>query len=126
MKTQNEPEIIRELEERLLQPSVRASEKDVSEILADDFIEYGSSGRIYDKKSVIEGFQSKDSTQRSLSDFMIKKLDTNTFLATYLAMKQETNGQKSYSLRSSIWKMIENRWQIIFHQGTPTNGKLST
>ena len=37
-------EFLRRLEERLLQPEVRQSAEAVADLLADDFIEFGSSG----------------------------------------------------------------------------------
>jgi hypothetical protein len=29
-----------------------------------------------------------------------------------------TTGEQRRTLRSSIWKRIDGRWQMIFHQGT--------
>jgi hypothetical protein len=42
------------LETRLLDPDVRASASKLDEFLADDFMEFGSSGHVYDKSSMIE------------------------------------------------------------------------
>ncbi|MGH7973143.1 MAG: DUF4440 domain-containing protein [Limisphaerales bacterium] len=44
---------IRELEERLMLPRVRNNASVASALLADEFVEVGSSGRVYDKKSVL-------------------------------------------------------------------------
>ena len=112
--------MIRKLEERLLKPSVRHSVQDVSGLLADEFIEYGSSGRIFTKKQVVEGLQSEGPVELSLSDFKAKPLASGVILATFRGVKREPGGQKSYSLRSSIWQLIDGKWQIVFHQGTPT------
>jgi len=121
MRKQNtEAETIRKLEEQLLKPSVRGSAQDISVLLADEFIEYGSSGQIFDKKQVIEGLQSEGLVEISLTDFEAKPLASGVILATYRAVKHERDGRKSYSLRSSVWKLIDGRWQIVFHQGTPT------
>ena len=109
------------LEERLLQPDIRRSVKDITELLSDDFIEFGSSGRIFNKKQSIEGLQKEDSVRISISDFKATILSPDVVLVTYKAMKLEPNGQESHSLRSSIWRLIENRWQIVFHQGTPAD-----
>lgn len=48
-------EQLRLLEERLLEPKVRKSKKELEVLLADDFIEFGSSGRMYNKQQVIDG-----------------------------------------------------------------------
>ena len=48
-------EILRTLELRLLQPGESA--KDIGDLLAAEFVEFGSSGRVYDKRQVIESLQ---------------------------------------------------------------------
>jgi hypothetical protein len=68
MKIENiETQVIRELEERLLQPRVRHSEKEVSELLSDDFIEYRSSIEDLLGKSLAPGFKEY---QRDINLFM--------------------------------------------------------
>jgi uncharacterized protein DUF4440 len=42
------------LEERLLEPSVRSAADELTDWLADEFVEFGSSGRVYDKPPVID------------------------------------------------------------------------
>lgn len=122
MNNQNEiSETIRLLEERLMQPDIRRSAKDISEMLSDDFIEFGSSGSIYNKKQSIEGLQKEDSFEVSISDFKARILSPDVVLATYKAVKSEPNDLESRSLRSSIWQFIDDRWQIVFHQGTPAD-----
>ena len=64
--------------------------------------------------------QSEGLVEIFLSDFEAKSLASGVILATYRAVKHESDGRRSYSLRSSIWKLIDGRWQMIFHQGTPT------
>jgi hypothetical protein len=110
---------LRQLEERLLQPNVRNSAEDVFEVLADEFIEFGSSGRIFDKRQIIASLQIEPTVHRSLRDFNTSVLAPGVVLVTYRAVRQGAPGeQPSYSLRSSIWKLIGGRWQMLFHQGT--------
>jgi hypothetical protein len=114
-------EEIKGLEERLLQPKLRKSSQDLAYLLADEFIEFGSSGRIFNKLETIEALQQEPTDVLSLKDFQIRALAPNVMLATYLAAKySEVTEQTTYSLRSSIWKLLEGRWQIVFHQGTLT------
>lgn len=40
-----------------MHPSVRASPDQVARLLADEFIEFGSSGRVFDKRQIIELLQ---------------------------------------------------------------------
>jgi hypothetical protein len=45
--------LIRRLEEALLVPAVRKSAAQIAALLADEFVEIGSSGRIDDKNQII-------------------------------------------------------------------------
>ena len=52
-------------------------------------------------------------------DFSIRGLARDVIFATYLSIRQEESGNHPlHSLRSSIWKQIDGRWQMVFHQGT--------
>ncbi|MDZ8184671.1 MAG: DUF4440 domain-containing protein [Nostoc sp. ChiSLP02] len=109
------------LEERLLQPDIRKSAKEVTELLADEFIEFGSSGRIFDKQQIIKSLQNEPTEpaiQRSITEFKTLVLATGAVLVTYRLIRQKSGEQPVYSLRSSIWKSIGDRWKMVFHQGT--------
>ena len=109
------------LEKRLLEPEVRKSIKELEIILADDFIEYGSSGRMYNKKQAIDGLIISSTAQMTIMDFEVKLLAPGVALATYRVIKLNNQGEETnYSLRSSIWKLHKGRWQMVFHQGTPS------
>jgi hypothetical protein len=42
-------------------------------------------------------------------------------LVTYRSVSRDpVSGKERHALRSSIWKLIDGRWQMTFHQGTPT------
>lgn len=112
-------QLIRSLEERLLQSEVRRSAREVAALLADDFVEVGSSGRIFNKQQIIESLQHEPPVQRSLLEFKASALAPDVILATYLAVRHNgPNEPPLYSRRSSIWKWREGRWQMVFHQGT--------
>ncbi|GAA6617393.1 DUF4440 domain-containing protein [Scytonema sp. NUACC26] len=120
METDNSyNEELKQLEEQLLQPEFRSSSHDVAYLLADEFTEFGSSGRIFDKSHIVEALQSESAEQLSLMDFQTRALAPGVILATYRAARyNEVTGQTTYSLRSSIWKLLSGRWQMVFHQGT--------
>ena len=110
---------LRQLEERLLQPSVRKSAEEVSELLASEFIEFGSSGRIFDRQQIIASLQMEPTVRRSVVDFRTCILAPAVVLVTYRAVRQGTSDeQPTYSLRGSIWNLIDGRWLMVFHQGT--------
>ncbi|EKQ53606.1 MULTISPECIES: DUF4440 domain-containing protein [unclassified Clostridium] len=112
-------------ENELLKSEIRKSPQKIKEILADDFIEYTSSGSEYHYKSGDVFQEQNDSNELfgQIIDFKIKQLSDNCILATYKLVKHnELNENKKYSLRSSIWKCFDGRWKMIFHQGTLTAG----
>ena len=103
---------LRDLEERLLLPRVRASPDEVAALLADEFIEFGSSGRIYDKQQIIRLLQEeRGQAICTLADFSARRLAANIVLVTYRVVESQT-------IRSSIWRLEDGRWRMVFHQGT--------
>ena|SRR5262249_42324488 len=115
--------MVRQLEERLLQPDVRRSAQAVAELLADEFIEFGSSGHVFTKQQIIASLQQESPTQLTLEEFRATALAQGVVLVTYRSVRHGAEGRRAYSLRSSIWRWNEGRWQMIFHQGTPTKGE---
>lgn len=112
-------QLIHALEERLLLPEVRQSAKEVAALLADDFVEFGSSGQVFNKQQIIEGLQQEAPVQRSMLEFKVSALAPDVILATYQAVRHSgPNEPPTSSRRSSIWKWKEGRWQMVFHQGT--------
>ena len=113
-------ESIRRLEEQLLQSNVRTCADAVANLLADDFVEIGSSGRVFNKQQIIASLgQEEGACRRSMQEFHAKLLAAGVVLATYRVSRQADNDDPPVqSLRSSIWKLLEGRWQMVFHQGT--------
>ncbi|PKM77240.1 MAG: DUF4440 domain-containing protein [Firmicutes bacterium HGW-Firmicutes-15] len=112
------------MEEKLLQPEFRKSVKDLTILIADDFIELGSSGRTYNKQQVIAGSPTSPMVQMTLMDFQAKLLAPGVALTIYRVAKHSKQDELlEYSLRSSIWILQEGKWRIMFHQGTPSIDK---
>ena len=112
---------LRHLEEQLLQSEVRASTERVDALLADDFVELGSSGQVFGKKQIVEALRMETPTKRSLSQFASTLLSDNIALVTYRATRAANAGEKTVTtLRSSIWRLSNGQWQMVFHQGTLT------
>jgi hypothetical protein len=109
------------LEQRLLQPEVRRSRQELEKLLAEDFVEIGSSGKIYNLAAIIAELDNEQEIRIALSNFEARPLAPGIALVTYRAVISETESQKpKHSLRSSIWKLIGDNWRMIFHQGTPS------
>jgi len=116
-------EQIRQLEERLVNPAVRKSEMELNELFADEFVEVGSSGKIYDERQTIQTLLEESGFRVMMTNFKILVLSADCVLLSYrAAISFNTDETKTvFSLRSSIWKRNGDQWQIIFHQGTPSN-----
>jgi len=117
---------IRHLEEQLLRPDVRRSADQVDALLANEFVEFGSSGRIYDKRQIIESLQQEaaDGPSAVLKDFCARELAPEVTLVTYRTVRTAADHSIEIStLRSSIWKWDGDRWRMVFHQGTPSESR---
>ncbi|MEW6050434.1 MAG: DUF4440 domain-containing protein [Candidatus Zixiibacteriota bacterium] len=114
-------QLLYSLEQRLLQPDIRRSSEELNKLLADDFIEFGASGTICDKRRIIEELAQEPPVDISITDFAVCQLAPDIVLATYHAVVISVkDGQPKHSLRSSIWKLADGSWRMLFHQGTPT------
>ena len=109
---------LQELEELVFQPEIRHSPEKLTKILADEFIEFGSSGIVWTKSKIIGALQQETNTRIYLENFQTRELAPDVILATYRAIVQEDDNDETHSMRSSIWKRIDERWQMVFHQGT--------
>jgi hypothetical protein len=116
--------VLRRLEEELLAAEVGSSPEKLADLLADDFIEFGRSGRVYDKRQTIEALVGEaggpEAAERAASHFHANELAEGAVLLTYRSTRHEASGA-THSLRSSIWAWRDERWQMVFHQGTPTD-----
>jgi len=115
---------IKNLEEKLLNADTRNSKEELKELLSDDFVEFGSSGRVWNKKDIIADLLNENSEgEYSLStdDFKVTCLSSDVAIATYRCYRKKLSGDiLRTTLRSSIWKLNDGNWQIYFHQGTLT------
>jgi hypothetical protein len=109
---------ILELEKRLLDPQVRGSRTEIDLLLAEEFVEFGGSGTVYHKKDCAGGMPP---VRIDISDFQARALGPGLALVTYRATNHEpSRPDLKHTLRCSIWRRNGGRWQMVFHQGTPT------
>jgi len=110
------------LELELLSPQVRASDVRLDALLAQEMVEFGSSGRIYHKHSIISLLtQAASSDTFEIDNFRLVTSGEHGALATYTCeARSDTGDVPRRSNRSSLWIRREGRWQMIFHQGTKT------
>lgn len=119
-----EPDValeIRQLEESLLDPEIRGDPARLARLVADDFVEIGASGRVFGRHDALEALSSETGASFRISGFSVRRLSSQIVLAIY-RVERRGAGDPAHSLRSSIWVFREDRWQILFHQGTPLAG----
>ncbi len=110
---------LKALEESHTSIEIRKSREKLDKILADDFFEIASSGYMFDKQECLDS--GVVLTEMTLHNYEIYPLASDVVLATYYIQDKTRNRN---TLRSSIWKVIDGRWQLYFHQGTITHLKL--
>lgn len=82
-------------------------------LIADGFLEFGASGRTWDKAKMRETLAGAMPTPPvDLEDFAAEALADDVALVTYRL------GPPRPSNRSSVWIRRNGRWQVRFHQGT--------
>lgn len=109
------------LEQKLLTPELRQNAQAASDLLDDDFLEIGQSGRTFTKKQILQFMEAEENDDQlwSIENFSVRRLAPTIALATY---RIRENG----SLRSSVWKRSNSKWKIVFHQGTPSPEESAT
>ena len=106
------------LENMLLKGDVRKSYERLNELIADDFVEYSSTGEIYDKENILNRLPNEDDPGITMSNFEVKHLSSTSVLTTFTVFIER---KQKYSLRSSVWVLNVEKWQMTFHQGTVTD-----
>jgi len=112
--------LLESYERSLLEPSVRKSEL-VPQLLAESFVEFGSSGRVFTKAQIVAALHAEPPLRVSASGFEVRLLAPHVALATYRTCKHTQ--PEVHALRSSIWEKREGKWQMVFHQGTLTQAQ---
>ncbi len=102
------------LERSLHHPAIRADPAQAAPLLSADFREFGASGRIWSRAAILEALATEPSSSIIARDFTCQPLSPTLALLTYVS----SNGTRE-ALRSSLWRLEDGHWRILFHQGTP-------
>jgi hypothetical protein len=114
---------LRAREEALLDSAVRRDRARVSALLAEDFLEFGSSGRVWSRPEIIDLLDSEDYQPPAMEDFQCNLIAEKVALVTYRTLRtNEVSGIRSGVLRSSLWVEEAGEWRVRFHQGTKEPG----
>jgi len=109
------------MEMEVLDPQTRGNPERLDLLLRSDFVEFGSSGRVYHKNMLIDMMVNEQHATVLIRDFNVRELSTESALVTYRTVGQA--GQEAR--RSSVWVRRAGRWQMVFHQGTRIPGSFS-
>ena len=112
--------LLPQLEQHLLKPEVRADRNAVSALLAEDFREFGVSGKVWSRSEILAQLAAESPVDLQASDFKITMLSPSIALVTYRSTRSRPGQPPRHALRSSIWQLQEGHWRILFHQGTLT------
>lgn len=108
------------LEAALQSRAVRADSVSLAALLADEFVEFGSSGNVWTRAATLADLPAEQFISRSISEFQAQLLAEDIAFVTYRSQRHAAGTQPaSASLRNSLWKRRDGRWQMAFHQGTP-------
>jgi hypothetical protein len=111
---QDIPTHLIQLEQSLHSPTIRANPEAVSALLAEDFREFGASGRIWTRNEILALLAAESPYEITSHDFACQLLTPELALLTYI-----TETPQRRVLRSSLWRLEDTTWRMVFHQGTP-------
>ena len=116
-------ELFQALEAALLEPAVRRDREKVAALLAEDFLEFGSSGRVWTREQTLELLATEDYEPPAMEDFQCRMLAWDVALVTYKTVRIDAKtGERQCALRSSVWTRVNGGWRVRFHQGTRALG----
>ena len=90
----------------------------MEKILAEDFFEFGRSGRIYSRTQCLATSKVAIDAIIPFPDFKARYLSIDIVQTTYTSVVTHNNIVE-YGNRSSIWIKTSEGWRLKFHQGTP-------
>ena len=111
-------QLLQRLEEELWRAETRFDVSRMEEIIAEDFFEFGRSGRIYQRTDTLSVPSTPIEAVIPLPDFDARLLCEGVAQVTYNSVV--TYGENiEEARRSSIWTRSSDGWKLRFHQGTP-------
>jgi hypothetical protein len=119
---------LRELECELHDPKCRRDRACLERLLVPDFREFGRSGSAYVRDDYVRDDRlanlsaaASSETKIHAQDFAVHPLSDAIALLTYRSANVTPSGELTrHTNRASIWRRGSSGWQMVFHQGTPT------
>jgi hypothetical protein len=108
------------LEESLWRPETRFDRAHLEQVLADDFDEFGRSGRHWTREASIAAEATAFETVLPLPELRVRALGPDAALLTYVTETTYPDAGLTHTARrSSVWQRVDGAWRLRFHQGTP-------
>ncbi|MDQ0729370.1 ribonuclease HI family protein [Arthrobacter sp. B1I2] len=106
--------LVEELERELLGPLVRGDIGRTAVLLHPDFMEIGSSGRVWTRDAMMMALEEDPGERTDIEILGADRIGSSAVLLTYRSF-----ARSGTTLRSSLWVLDGGRWRLRFHQGTP-------
>ncbi|WP_083098554.1 DUF4440 domain-containing protein [Pseudophaeobacter leonis] len=110
------------LEESLWRAETRFDDDVMDKVFAEDFCEFGRSGKIYERNEMLlgQGDTFEITAALPLRNFRLRALSEDIVQVMYVSEVQHGSEIETGN-RSSIWRRESSGWRLCFHQGTPKN-----
>lgn len=105
------------LERSLLTQQVRGSAQALEALLAPDFTEFGASGRRFSRAGIVADLAGEQPAVYSAWAFECVQLAHGLIQLRYVSEMRSAHGV-GRARRSSLWRLEEAGWRMVFHQGT--------
>ena len=114
---------LRELEQRLHQPELRADAEQLGALLHPSFSEADVDGRTWSREETLAEFRDAPPSYAVWAqDFTAEAVIEGVVLLRYRSAHIDEAGRLSrFVMRTSLWQRTDAGWQLRFHQGTPTD-----
>ncbi|HBF80089.1 MAG TPA: DUF4440 domain-containing protein [Streptomyces sp.] len=104
---------------RLLDPVVRASAELLATMLHPDFREIGTSGRLWDRETIIAALTAPDPEAPRPGPLTASRMYGEQLAEDLVHLTFDTESRGLRSHRSSLWRLTDSGWRLYFHQATP-------
>lgn len=115
-------ELFERLELMVLHSDFQAQPERLEQLIAPEFEEIDKLGRVTPRADVVAWLKNKKPIHRwNLTEFRIKMINDTVVLCIYKAKLQSDKSKNLGSTRSSLWRLAETGWQMVFHQASKAN-----
>ncbi|MCO4252992.1 RNase H family protein [Pseudarthrobacter raffinosi] len=106
--------IVEALERELSGPDIRGDIGRTGVLLHPDFMEIGTSGRVWTRDATMMALEEEPGQHTELEILGADRIGTSAILLTC-----RSYSRSGTALHSSLWVLDGNRWRLRFRQGTP-------